>query len=137
MRNEVCASIAGHDVVLMDSISLISEANVGGIVISASHGGTISGAFAASHPPLFVVFNDAGGGKSGAGRAGLALLDEAGIACATVSHESARIGDAEDTWANGVISAVGRAAEAAGIRRGSSVREAVETIAREAPEKHA
>ena len=133
MRNEVCASIAGHDVVLMDSISLISEANVGGIVISASHGGTISGAFAASHPPLFVVFNDAGGGKSGAGMTTRMMKR----IVPTVSHESARIGDAEDTWANGVISAVGRAAEAAGIRRGSSVREAVETIAREAPEKHA
>ncbi|MEX2518221.1 MAG: hypothetical protein WD969_02680 [Paracoccaceae bacterium] len=136
MRNEVCAEIAGRRVVLMDSISLIGEADVGSIIICGSHGGTISGAFAASQPPRFVIFNDAGGGKSGAGRAAFALLDAKGIACATVSHESARIGDAEDVWLNGVISAAGDAAKTAGVRIGASVRAAVETLAGEAPTKH-
>lgn len=132
MRNEVCAEIGGRRVILMDSISLISEGDVGAIVICGSHGGAISGAFAAKHPPRLVVFNDAGGGKSGAGKAAIALLDAKGIPCATVSHESARIGEAEDVWTNGVISAAGSAAQAAGIHVGVSVRMAAEAIAGEA-----
>ena len=129
MRNEAIAEIAGHRVVLMDSISLIGEGDAGAVVISGSHGGAISGAFAALHPPRLVIFNDAGGGKAGAGRAAIAMLDEKGVACATVSHATARIGDAEDAWLNGRLSAVGRSAAEAGLRAGLSVRQAVEVLA--------
>ena len=126
MRNETVAEIAGHRVVLMDSISLIGPQDEGAIIICGSHGGLISGAFAALHPPHFVVFNDAGGGKSDAGRASIAMLDAKGIACATTSHDTARIGDAQDAWANGVLSAVGDAARQKGLKAGQSVREAAE-----------
>jgi hypothetical protein len=60
MRNETIATLNGRRVVIQDSISLIGPADEGAIVISGSHGGTISGAFAAKHPPALVVFNDAG-----------------------------------------------------------------------------
>lgn len=129
MRNEAIAEIAGHRVVLMDSISLIGEGDAGAVVISGSHGGAISGAFAALYPPRLVIFNDAGGGKAGAGRAAIAMLDKKGLACATVSHATARIGDAEDAWLNGRLSAVGRSAAEAGLRAGLSVRQAVEVLA--------
>jgi hypothetical protein len=126
MRNETVAEIAGHRIVLMDSISLIAPQDVGAIIICGSHGGLISGAFAALHPPHLVVFNDAGGGKAGAGRASLAMLDAKGIPCATTSHDTARIGDAQDAWLNGVLSAVSDAARQKGLQPGQSVREAVE-----------
>lgn len=126
MRNETVTEIAGHRVVLMDSISLIAPQDEGTIIICGSHGGLISGAFAALHPPHLVVFNDAGGGKAGAGRAAMAMLDAKGIACATTSHDTARIGDAQDAWANGVLSAVGDTARQKGLKAGQSVREAVE-----------
>ncbi len=129
MRNETLTRINGRPVILMDSISLIDDTSRGAIVICGSHGGEISGAFAARHPPRLVVFNDAGGGKGGAGTEAIAFLDRQGIASAAVSHTSARIGDAEDSWSNGVVSAVGQVAQAAGIRIGWSVRQAAEAVA--------
>ncbi len=130
MHNEIVATLNGRRVVAMDSISLIAPQDEGAVVVSGSHGGAISGAFAAKHPPALVVFNDAGGGKSDAGHASLAMLDGKGIACATVSHDSARIGDAEDSWLNGVLSAVGEAARVLGLRPGQSMKDAAEVAAK-------
>jgi hypothetical protein len=111
----------------MDSISLISAKDRGAVIVCGSHGGLISGAFATLHPPHLVIFNDAGGGKSDAGRASIDMLDAKGIACATVSHSSARIGDAEDAWTNGVLSAAGSCALQIGVRAGQSVKQAVDS----------
>jgi hypothetical protein len=77
MRNETVAMLNGRPVVVMDSISLITPADAGAMIICGSHGGAISGAFAAMHPPALVVFNDAGGGKKDAGVASLAALSKA------------------------------------------------------------
>lgn len=128
MRNEVVANLGGRPVIVMDSISLIDEGDRGAIIVSGSHGGAVSAAFAALHPPALVVFNDAGGGKSDAGRAAIAILDAAKIACATVAHTTARIGDSLDTWANGRISAVNSAGLKAGLRDGARLCDAVEAI---------
>jgi hypothetical protein len=130
MRNETVTSLHGRRVVLMDSISLIGPEDADSIIICGSHGGLISGAFASMHPPRLVVFNDAGGGKSNAGYASLAMLDGKGIASAAASHNSARIGDAEDSWLNGVLSAVGDATHALGLRPGQSVKDAAAAAAR-------
>lgn len=131
MRNETVTELNGQRVVLMDSISLIAPGDRGTIIISGSHGGLISGAFAASQPPRLVLFNDAGGGKNDAGRAAIAMLDRKGIACATIAHSSARIGDAQDGWLSGVVSAVGDTAAAMGLTPGQSVREAAEEASRD------
>lgn len=125
MRCESVAEVGGRRVVLMDSISMIGEEHAGVVIVCGSHGGAISGAFAALHPPALVIFNDAGGGKADGGRAAIRALDEKGIPCVTVSHRSARIGDAEDVWLNGVLSAVGESAAAVGLTPGQHVQEAV------------
>lgn len=134
MRNETIGEIGGRRVVLMDSISLIEPEAAGAVIVSGSHGGMISGAFAAKHPPALVFFNDAGGGKADAGRAAIALLDERGIPCVTVSHATARIGDAEDAWRGGTLSAVGLLARRHGLSTGQTVRQAVQTFAKVRPE---
>jgi hypothetical protein len=126
MRNEVVATLNGRRIVAMDSISLIAPQDEGAIIVCGSHGGAISGAFAAKHPPTLVIFNDAGGGKNGAGVGSLADLERAGIAAAVVSHNSARIGDALDAWENGVISRVNAPAAERGLMPGRPLREAVE-----------
>ncbi len=126
MRNETVAEIAGHRVVLMDSISLIAPQDECAIIVCGSHGGLISGAFAALHPPHLVLFNDAGGGKAGAGRAALAMLDAKGIASAAIAHDTARIGDAQDAWLSGVLSAVGECARRKGVQVGQTVAQAAE-----------
>jgi hypothetical protein len=129
MRNETIAEIGGRRIVAMDSISLIGPADRGTVIVCGSHGGAISGAFAALHPPALVFFNDAGRGKNDAGIAALADLEAAGIAAATVAHSSARIGEALDTWEHGVVSACNARASKAGLEIGQPVRNAIAAFA--------
>ena len=130
MRHEVVETIAGVPIVLMDSISTIGPAEAGAVVVSASHGGRISGAFAAKHPPKLVIFNDAGIGKNEAGIACLADLDRTGAPALCVAHTSCRIGDAADAWARGRVSRVNAAAARGGIAEGASLRDAVAAFIR-------
>lgn len=128
MRNEDIESDLGLRIVLMDSISLIGEHDRGSVVVCGSHGGRISGAFAAMHPPAFVLFSDAGVGKNGAGTASLADLHTASTAAAAVAHVSARIGDARDAWTTGVVSQVNALAIECGVTPGQTVQEAVRSF---------
>ncbi|MBC8022923.1 MAG: hypothetical protein H7Y14_07375, partial [Burkholderiales bacterium] len=70
-------------------------------------------------------FNDAGGGKDGAGFGRLPALDERGIATATVSNNTARIGDGRSTYETGVVSRLNETALRLELREGMSAREAV------------
>jgi hypothetical protein len=70
-------------------------------------------------------FNDAGGGKDDAGFTRLPALAERGIAAATVSSNTARIGDGRSTYDTGVLSCVNAVAQRLDLREGLSVREAV------------
>ena len=106
----------------MDSISHVDAADAGHIVVSGSHGGVSSGEFAGRHRLAAVFFNDAGGGKENAGVAALGMLQ---IPAGTVSHSSARIGDAEDAWRNGVLSRVNAFAEARGLAAGQRLQDAI------------
>lgn len=117
------------EILLCDSIETVGEADVGRIIISGSHGGTSSALHALRVEAALYVFNDAGIGKDGAGVAGLKLLNDAGRPAVAVSHVSARIGEAEDTLANGVISQCNRAAHGMGLRAGHSITEALAAFA--------
>lgn len=120
----------GGTVLLVDSITMLTPADAGSIVVSASHGGTSSAAFALELPLALVVFNDAGGGKDGAGIAALNLLQVRGVAAATVAHTSARIGDAQDTWDSGVVSHVNDAAAGLGLAIGDALGTALRRLVR-------
>jgi hypothetical protein len=144
MRDETVALLSGTPVVLLDTISGIASRHAGAIIVCGSHGGAISAAFAQLHPPALVVFNDAGGGKADGGVAAAAILESARIPCALVSHRSARIGDAEDAWREGILSRVNAPAFARGVRTGQDVRAAVtsfigcgDTAAQEKRRNHA
>lgn len=119
----------GGRVVLMDSISYVNASDAGAVVVSGSHGGTSSARYVLGQPLAGACFNDAGGGKDGAGVAGLRLLDEHGIPAVAIAHTSARIGDAEDTWEYGVLTTVNQAAAAAGLRPGMGAQEAAVLLA--------
>ncbi len=114
---------SGGRVVLMDSITKVSADDEGALVVCASHGGTSSGEFALEVPLTLVIFNDAGGGKDDAGIAALAMLQERGVAAATVAHTSGRIGDSMDMWENGVLSHVNQTARQLGLCDGDRVRD--------------
>ncbi len=112
----------------LDSVALARLEDRRAIVVTGSHGALLGGqpndgvlaidAFAA-------FFNDAGGGKDGAGYSRLADLDRRAIAAATVSHNSARIGDGRSTYDTGVISRVNETGKRLELREGLSAREAV------------
>ncbi|GAA1917839.1 hypothetical protein GCM10009775_07970 [Microbacterium aoyamense] len=120
---------AGRAVLLMDSISLLTPGDEGAIVVSASHGGVYVGELAAPYALKLVTFNDAGIGKDSAGTAGLKILERSGIAACTCASTSARIGDVDDHWRNGVVSVVNEHAAGIGIRAGMTLREAVDRAA--------
>lgn len=115
-------------VLLLDSITQVRAEDAGCVAVSGSHGGDTAASFAAAVPLALAVFNDAGVGKDQAGIAGLALLQAAGRAAATVSHQSARIGEAAETWTLGVISHVNAAAARLGLRPGQRLCEALPAL---------
>jgi hypothetical protein len=120
VKREVLRGPRGR-VVVTDTVTRIDASDAGAVVVTGSHGGTSAAEFAVGVPLALVVFNDAGVGKEDAGIAGLARLQARGVAAATVAHWSARIGDAEDAWRNGVVSHVNAAAHAAGIAPGAAL----------------
>lgn len=124
MRRELAVGHLGT-VVLMDSITLIQPQDQGRVVVSASHGGLSSATYAVQVPLRLVVFNDAGVGKDGAGTVALHWLQGLGVPAACVAHTSARIGDAEDTWDNGVLSHLNGCAWLAGLVAGERLQTAV------------
>ena len=119
---------SGHrEVWALDSISLEREEDRRKILVTGSHGGLL-GSDASSAPRVdafAVFFNDAGGGKDGAGFTRLPALDKRAVAAATVSAASARIGDGLSTYETGVISRVNAAAKHLGLAEGMSARQAV------------
>ena len=115
-------------IILMDSITKVTAEDAGAYVIAASHGGASSGEFALEVPLGGVVFNDAGIGKEDAGIVALGMLEERGVPAAAVSHQSARIGDAQDMWDNGVISHVNRPARDRGLSPGQRLQDALRSL---------
>lgn len=118
----------GHrEVWAIDSVSLARAEDRRAILITGSHGGLLGGK--SDHvlgvDVFAAFFNDAGGGKDGAGFARLPALDARGIAAATVSNNTARIGDGRSTYETGVVSHANETAKRLELREGMSAREAV------------
>jgi uncharacterized protein YunC (DUF1805 family) len=119
-------------VVLLDSASLVRPEDAGEIVVTGSHGGLVGGAVAAALrvDAFATVFNDAGIGMEEAGVARIAPLDARGIAAFTVAAFSARIGEAQSTYADGVVSRANATARRLGVREGDAAHDAIQRLAR-------
>jgi uncharacterized protein YunC (DUF1805 family) len=115
-------------IILTDSITAIAPEDAGAIVVSASHGGRSSAEFALEVALKAVFFNDAGVGKDKAGILALDMLQEKGIAAGAVAHTTARIGDSQDMWDNGILSHVNQAARELGLMPGTGLRAALTTL---------
>ena len=116
----------------LDSASLVLPGHKDSIVVTGSHGGLLGGRpeTALKYDVLGALYNDAGIGKDAAGTSRLPALDARGIAAATVSAASARIGDARSTYEDGIISRVNARAASLGLRDGISAREFVAGLRR-------
>ena len=111
-----------------DSVTRLCAAHAGHVVVTGSHGGMIAAAYAANAQVRAAVFNDAGRGCDDAGVAGLAALDRIGVAAVAVTHLSARIGDAADTFAHGIVGACNLVAMALGIGVGMRCHDAAHRL---------
>lgn len=112
-------------ITLVDSITEVQTDDAGAIVVTGSHAGLSVVNYTLAHPIRAVFFNDAGVGKDDAGIAALAILQEKGVPAGTVSHTSARIGDANDTYTNGVLSHLNTAALSLGFSVGEKLNDAI------------
>ncbi len=120
----------------MDSNSLMTPDDDGTVVVTGSHGGLLGGRpeTAARAAVFAALYNDADGGIDGAGFTRLPALDARGIAAATYSVWTARIGDGRSAVETGIVSSVNARAAALGLKPGGSVRDAI-TLLAEAIEK--
>ncbi len=98
------------------------------VVVCGSHGGRYPAYLAAQAGLRAVIFCDAGVGRDAAGIESLSLLGQGGMAAATVSHMTARIGEPADMLARGIISHVNEPARAVGVEPGMPCRLAAERL---------
>jgi hypothetical protein len=119
---------SGHrEVWALDSLTLARPEDRRAILVTGSHGGLFGNRpdHALEVDVFAAFFNDAGGGKEDAGFSRLAPLAQRGVAAATVSCHTARIGDGRSTYDTGVLSRVNEVAGRLELREGLSMREAV------------
>ncbi len=117
-------------VVCLDSVALVTDEDIGRIVLTGSHGGLMGGRpeGALKVDAAAAFFNDAGIGIEEAGLGRLSALQKRGIVGATVAATSARIGDGRSTYEDGIISRLNDQAVRSGIMPGMTAREAVEKL---------
>lgn len=106
--------MSAKKVLIVDSVTKFQRSDLGSVAIAASHGGAYAGYLAARAGLRGIILHDAGIGKDQAGISSLLYLDELGIACATIDHRSARIGDGRAMAETGVISHINQTARNAG-----------------------
>ena len=92
-------------IVVLDSITRCAG-NVGArdVIVVGSFGGAPSLGFALEIGVRGLLAHDAGVGRDGAGVSGLALAERLGVPAATVAAHSARIGDGDSVYADGLVS---------------------------------
>jgi hypothetical protein len=112
------------EIVLADTATKLAPAARGAVIVTGSHGGRYAAYLTLRAHPRAVIHNDAGVGKDEAGIAVIAMAEALGVAAATASHASCRIGDAADMMARGVVSHANALAGALGVAAGMACREA-------------
>ena len=113
---------------IVDSITELCAQDAGCIAVSGSHGGISSARYALAARPVLSIFNDAGVGKDGAGLAALDFLQVHGLAACTVSHSSARIGEAQSTLIDGIVSHQNALALALGAATGHRCQQIIDNL---------
>jgi hypothetical protein len=116
------------DVRIVDSITELGPQDAGCLAVSGSHGGISSARYALAARPRLSIFNDAGVGKDDAGLAALPFLQSHGLAACTVAHSSARIGEAQSTLDEGIVSHVNALAQALGVVVGQRCELVIDTL---------
>ena len=120
-------------IVLAPTATKVPALARGRVLVCGSHAGTYAGYLAARAAVRAVILNDAGVGLDEAGIGALAHCQALGISAAAVAHTSARIGDAEDMLAHGVVSHCNAGAAGVGVSSGMACAEAASLLAAAPP----
>jgi hypothetical protein len=133
IRREIVESSAtGRHVVVTDSIIFAKAEDRGqNVLVTAGHTGTSGASFLLEFRPWGFICSDGGGGKNDSGTAGLAIVDEHGLAGASVSARSAAIGDAFSSYYDGIIVACNTSAQKRGVQVGMPARQAAHLLLQE------
>lgn len=130
MKERDGLSVDGPQLRAVNSINYVTDSDRGAIVAAGSHGGLYCAYRALKFGVRAVVLNDAGIGRNSAGIASLSFGDRYGMAVATVSYRSARIGDVEDMQRRGVISHANSNAQRLGVVSGMTCQSALKALSR-------
>ena len=124
------AEVPGVAVLALDSASLVTPDDAGAIILTGSHGALLGGRpeTAMKVAVFAAVYNDADRGIDDCGISRLPALDQRGIAGATVSAWSARIGDGLSTYRDGFVTAVNETAARHGGEIGIAATELVRRL---------
>ncbi len=115
----------GRSIVCTDSIAFaLPEDRERNVLCTAGHTGRSVVDYFRQFRPWAFICSDGGVGKNGSGISALQDVEADGIAGASVDALTARMGDGQSTYFDGVISAMNRIAQAKGVRVGQTAREA-------------
>jgi len=98
------------------------------VVVAGSFAGALSLGFALEVGVRGLIAHDAGVGRDGAGVSGLPLADRLGVPAAAVAAPSARIGDGESVYGDGVVSHLNALAAALGVVLGQKAADAAHAM---------
>lgn len=129
-RLAVGEPFGGHQIVVTDSIVFARPEDRANVLVTAGHTGSTGARFIEEVSPWGFVCADGGTAKNGSGYAGLARLDEVGLAGACYDVMTAAMGDAFDAWDRGLISHANQMAGRYGVRAGQTVQEAAQRLLR-------
>ncbi|GAB5376977.1 MAG: hypothetical protein AcusKO_34390 [Acuticoccus sp.] len=119
-------------VLILDSNGLVRPGeDDGAVIVTGSHGGLVGDdpASAGRAEARLFAFNDAGVGADEAGISRLPVLDTRHIPAVCVDCFTARIGDGQSTYEDGVISHTNDTARRLGARTGTELRSFVASFA--------
>jgi hypothetical protein len=116
---------SGRSIVCTDSIAFaLPEDRERNVLCTAGHTGRSVVDYFRQHRPWGFICSDGGVGKNRSGVSALEAVDADGIAGASVDALTARMGDGQSTYFDGVISACNATAAGKGVRVGQTAREA-------------
>lgn len=116
---------SGRSIVCTDSIAFaLPEDHGRNVLCTAGHTGRSVVEYIRSSRPWGFICSDGGIGKNRSGVVALDDVEADGIAGASVDALTARMGDGQSTYFDGVISALNPCAARKGVRVGQSAREA-------------
>ena len=121
----VHTAASGRSIVCTDSIAFaLPQDRERNVLCTAGHTGRSVVDYFRQFRPWGFICSDGGIGKNDSGISALPEVDADGIAGASVSALTARMGDGQSTYFDGVISACNRTAAAKGVKVGQTAREA-------------